>query len=211
MLHPEAVKTTTLELLKLLQKKEYLEGFHLVGGTALALYYGHRISVDIDLFSNFDFDAEHLLENIQQDFSYQLYSTAQYTLKGRIENINVDIIAHRYPYLQSPHDMGGISMLSVQDIIAMKLNAISVSGQRTKDFIDIYYSFENYSIGEMVEFYKIKYDQQNASHVLKSLIYFDDVDSVDWPILIKDPELKWATVKKRIEKEVIQFVEKDDQ
>jgi len=57
----------------------------------------------------------------------------------------------------------------------------------------------------------IKYNQQNAAHVLKSLIYRDDINLADWLILIRDPELKWATVKKRIEKEVIQFVKNDYQ
>lgn len=211
MLHSEAVRSSTLELLKSLQHKEYLNGFYLVGGTALALYYGHRFSFDMDLFSNFAFNAEQLLENIQHDYSYQLFSTAKYTLKGHIGDINVDIIAHRYPYLQEPKTIEDISLLSEQDIVAMKLNAISISGQRTKDFIDIYYAFEHNTISDMLDFYKIKYNQQSATHVLKSLIYFDDIDLADWPILIRDPELKWATVKKRIEKEVIQFVRNDYQ
>ncbi len=51
MLHTEAVKASTLELIKTLQNKEYLGDFYLVGGTALSLYIGHRRSIDIDLFS----------------------------------------------------------------------------------------------------------------------------------------------------------------
>jgi hypothetical protein len=58
----------------------------------------------------------------------------------------------------------------------------------------------------MIEFYKAKYNQQDASHVLKSLIYFDDVDLADSLVLVKDPDLKWETVKNKIEKEVIRFV-----
>ena len=57
MLHHEAVDTPTLELIKSLQDKEYLNGFYLVGGTALAMQLGHRKSIDIDLFSNFSFDT----------------------------------------------------------------------------------------------------------------------------------------------------------
>ena len=51
MLPAKAVETTVLELIKSLQSKLYLKDFYLVGGTALALYLGHRKSVDIDLFS----------------------------------------------------------------------------------------------------------------------------------------------------------------
>ena len=57
MLHKEAIDGATLGLLKSLQSKQYLKGFYLAGGTALALYNGHRRSVDIDLFSDFAFDT----------------------------------------------------------------------------------------------------------------------------------------------------------
>jgi hypothetical protein len=179
-----------------------------VGGSALALYYGHRRSDDIDLFSKDNFDAKQLLEQIHQDFSYQLSYTAKSLLKGTISGVKVDVIAHRYPFLRDPITVDSISLLSEEDIIAMKLNAVSISGQRSKNFIDIYYGLKTYTISDMIDFYKTKYNQQDASHVLKSLIYFDDVDLADWPVLVKDPDLKWETVMNKIEKEVIQFVNK---
>jgi hypothetical protein len=203
MLQTNAVEAPTLELIKSLQNKSYLNGFYLVGGTALALKLGHRKSIDIDLFSNFSFDASELLEQIHQDYSYQLFYTASNTLKGCIENINVDILAHRYQLVAEPDIISGIASLSIPDIIAMKLNAISTSGQRSKDFIDIYYLLEQYILEDMLGFYKKKYNQDNLSFILKSLIYFDDVDLSDWPVLIVNPKLKWGDVKKRIEKEVL--------
>jgi len=206
MLHTETIESSALELLKSLQQKEYFQNFYLVGGSALALYYGHRRSDDIDLFSKDNFDAKQLLEQIHQDFPYQLSYTAESTLKGTISGVKVDVIAHRYPFLRDPITVDSISLLSEEDIIAMKFNAMSISGQRSKDFIDIYYGLKNYTICDMIDFYKTKYNQQDASHVLKSLIYFDDVDLADWPVLVKDPDLKWETVMNKIEKEVIQFV-----
>ena len=47
MLYTETVEKSTLELIISLQSKTYLNQFHLAGGTALALYLGHRKSVDI--------------------------------------------------------------------------------------------------------------------------------------------------------------------
>ncbi len=72
MLYKEAVDASTLDLLKSLQSKQYLKGFNLTGGTALALYYGHRKSVDIDLFSDFSFDTSVILENLVQDFDFSI-------------------------------------------------------------------------------------------------------------------------------------------
>ena len=198
MLHKETVDQSTLELLNQLQQKEYLKGFYLVGGTALALKMGHRKSVDLDLFSNFNFDAVQLLDNLTTDFSFTLFFSANNTLKGSINQVQVDILAHRYPMVYDPIITENICMLSVEDIAAMKLNAISVSGQRVKDFIDIYFLLDTYSIGEMIGFYKKKYSQYNEANVLKSLCWFEEVDLSDWPVLLKTPKLRWGTVKKTI-------------
>jgi hypothetical protein len=198
MLHKETVDTTTLELLIQIQQKEYLKGFYLVGGTALALKIGHRKSIDIDLFSNFNFDAGRILDNLSADFPFKLFFSANNTIKGSIDQVQVDIIAHRYPLVCEPLNIENILMLSVEDIVAMKLNAISTSGQRVKDFIDIYYLLEEYPVAEMISFYKKKYSQYNEVNVLKSLTWFEDVDLSEWPVLLKAPKLQWDTVKKRI-------------
>lgn len=137
MLFKEAVDASTLELLKSLQSKQYLKGFYLAGGTALALYNGHRKSVGIDLFSAFSFDTAQMLENLVQDFDFVLLFSAPNTLTGTINNVKIDIIAHRYHLIYDPVTEDGINILSEQDIVAMKLNAISTSGQRIKDFIDL--------------------------------------------------------------------------
>lgn len=208
MLQTEAIDPATLELIKSLQSKNYLDGFYLVGGTALALYSGHRLSIDIDLFSNFSFDTAELIEFLQQDFPVQLYHTATNTIKGSIEKVTFDIIAHRYPYLTEPSVVDGIRILSEPDIIAMKLNAISSSGQRSKDFIDIYFILEEkrFSVAEILKFYRSKYQQESDMHIIKSLIYFDDVDLADWPVLLKKPHLKWDDVKKKIGEEILSYM-----
>ncbi|MEI6885338.1 MAG: nucleotidyl transferase AbiEii/AbiGii toxin family protein [Bacteroidota bacterium] len=107
------------------------------------------------------------------------------------------------PYMKDFYLVGGtadgISLLSMPDIAAMKLNAISLNGQRVKDFIDIYFLLEKYSIGQMLGFYRKKYTLQNDTIVLKSLAWFEDVELADWPVIIKEPKLTWTKVKKRLQ------------
>jgi hypothetical protein len=206
MLHTEAVDDTTLELIELLQGKEYLKGFHLCGGTALSLYYGHRKSFDIDMFSNFTFDASFVIGEIIRDFQFQLSYSASETIRGFIGDVKVDLIAHKYKYLEEPYKAGEMTLLSEKDICAMKLNAIAVSGQRIKDFADIWYLLQKFNVSEMVGFYKAKYDQQNEAIILKSLIYFDEVDISDMPVLISNPGLKWTVIRKEIEKKVLEYI-----
>lgn len=208
MLHTKTVERSTLELLKQLQKKPYLQDFYLVGGTALALDLGHRRSIDLDLFSDFSFDVIQLLENLQNDFNYTLFFSATNSLKGSIDNIKIDIMAHRYTLIRKPITSEGVSMLSIPDIIGMKLNAISGSGQRVKDFIDIYFLLKSISLDKMISFYKEKYPQNNESIVLKSLVYFDDIDFSDWPVIISEPLLKWNTVATTLKEQVVSYSRK---
>jgi hypothetical protein len=88
----------------------------------------------------------------------------------------------------------------------MKLNAISISGQRVKDFIDIYYLLKSYSVSDMVRFYKNKYASFNEVNVLKSLVWFEDTDLSDWPVLLKNTQLKWAEVMKKIRLETQKYL-----
>ena len=205
MLYKEAVDPSTLELLKSLHSLQYLRGFYLVEGTALALYNGYRKSVDLDLFSDFAFDTSVMLENLTQDFDFRLLYSAANTLKIAIGETEVDIIAHRYSLLNKPVTEENITLLSEPDIIAMKLNAISTSGQRIKDFVDIYFLLDKYDLKSMLDFYSKKYNQQNDLLILKSLIYFDDVQESEWPVLIKEPGLKWKDVKRKIQRKVIDY------
>jgi predicted nucleotidyltransferase component of viral defense system len=62
MLRTETVEESTLELLKNLQSEKFLNDFILVGGTALSLQLGHRMSVDLDFFTLVDFDSNLLIE-----------------------------------------------------------------------------------------------------------------------------------------------------
>lgn len=211
MLYTKAIDKNTLELIKSLQAKSYLKDFYLAGGTALALFMGHRKSLDIHLFSDFSFDASSMVESIHQDYSFQIFQISANTIKGNIEGINVDIIAHRYQLLNKPVEEESIRILSEPDILAMKLNAISISGQRSKDFIDLYFELKEnrYKLNEIISFYKLKYKQDNDMHVLKSLIYFDDVDLSYWPVLLRNKELKWNDIKLFIEKETLKISNSD--
>ncbi len=205
MLHKETVDKSTQELLIDLQQKPYLNGFYLAGGTALALYLGHRKSIDLELFTNIDFEAGQLLENLSADFSFNLFFSAKSTIKGSVNQVQLDILAHRYPLIKEPVAIENIFLLSIEDIIAMKLNAIAVSGQRVKDFIDIFFLLESYTVKQMVEFYKKKYSQFNEVNILKSLCWFEDVDISGWPILLINPTLKWETIKKTLENAVVSY------
>jgi len=207
MLFKNTIQASALELLRALQSSPALNSFYLAGGTSLALQIGHRKSVDLDLFTSNDFDANNLLEYLEQNFGFRLDYSDIITLKGSIENIKIDLISHKYPFVESYIEIENIRLFSIPDIAAMKLNAIAGNGTRSKDFIDIYFILQRYSVEEILDFYEAKYKTRNLFHVVKSLIYFDDINTQDWPEMILEKELTLSKVKTEIQEKVSRFME----
>jgi hypothetical protein len=80
MFSKEAIGSRTLELLKELQFASVLKDFHLAGGTSLAMKIGHRLSIDLDLFTQNDFHSKLLLEYLEESFGFKLnFSSKKYT------------------------------------------------------------------------------------------------------------------------------------
>jgi hypothetical protein len=205
MFPKEAVEKSTIDLIAKLQSCDYLQGFVLAGGTALALQIEHRKSVDIDLFSKKDFNPEIMTLKLERDFNFNTDLIEENTLKGSINGIKTDILTHPYKDITEPLSQANMLIFKKEDIAAMKINAISVSGNRSKDFIDIYFLLDFFTIEQMIGFYLTKYSQRNSFHAVKSLIYFNDLSTKDWPVMIKQPSLKLSQVKKRIEQEVNKY------
>lgn len=199
MLHkePDLISSETFLLIQQLQALPLLKNFYLVGGTALTLQLGHRNSIDIDLFTASDFNAEEITDLLAMEFSFSQVFIRKNTVIALVNNIKTDFIKHPYKNIQPPITEDGITFLSKEDIAAMKLNAIVNSGQRLKDFIDIYFLLEYFSINNMLEFFEKKYPNMNALIALKALAYFGDIDeAIDPPKLAKP--LPFKKIKKRI-------------
>lgn len=200
MLQKEVIEPSTLQLLKVLQADSMFAQFHLAGGTGLALQLGHRLSVDLDLFSLTPFDSDFYLEYLEKSYQFALDFSASSTLKGSIKGIKVDFIAHSYNLIVPVVETDQVRIYSLADIAAMKVNAIAGNGTRSKDFVDLYFLLDQFSITQMLGFYETKYKDRNTFHALKSLNYFDEVDLADWPVLIKNKKVTWDKVKTTIDK-----------
>lgn len=97
MLHTGAVESHTLSILKKLMRVEKLNSFYLVGGTCLALRYGHRQSVDIDLFSVTDFTNDDLLQILQAEKIPFEYKSSKNPIVqfGYIDNVKIDFVGNK--------------------------------------------------------------------------------------------------------------------
>ena len=200
MLHFNTVESETLKLLRDLQAHGECQHFSLAGGTALSLHLGHRISIDLDLFTQDQFDSSALFESFRDSELFrnavascsQTVNSLSMFIKTEGEEVKVDFIRHHYPLLRSVQCIDDVRIFSVQDIAAMKLNAIANRGSK-KDFFDVHSLLELFSLTELLAFFEEKYAQINSFTVLKSLTYFDDAEADPEPLSLVDTS--WHEVK----------------
>ncbi len=195
MLHLNTIDESTHDVLLSLLHKEYLKEFSLVGGTSLSLRYGHRKSIDIDLFSTKEFDPSILDELIKVDYPEYMYrGNNRYMLFCNIGTVKSDIIYHPFELLSPVETMDNIRMFSVEDVAAMKMFAICKRGTK-KDFYDVWALLQHFTPKKLVDFFIQKYGSEKLIFLKKSIVYFEEADISEEPeILVK--ELNWEKVKK---------------
>ena len=207
MLHYSTIEPRTLDILKGLMQIPALKDFNLVGGTALSLYYGHRLSVDLDLFSTTSFENETIIQPIEEKFPGFTYRNTHNPigLFGFIDQVKVDFVKHHhFSLIENINLFDGIRICSEPDIIAMKIAAILKRGVK-KDFWDIAELLKHYSVQDMINFYSKKYpNQQLLISIPHALTYFIDAEESEDPISLKGQT--WPAVKKFIQQQVNEYL-----
>lgn len=203
MLYYETIDAATLELLRKLMAIPLFSSLRLAGGTSLALQYGHRKSIDIDLFGNIDIDRDSLSQALSETGEVKLVNSRTNIHVYTINGVKVDIVNYPYPWIDELINQDGLRLASAKDIGAMKLAAITGRGTK-KDFIDLYELLKHYTLAELMKFYEQKYPDGSLFLVLKSLVYFEDAEAEITPFLLK--EYSWENVKEYIRKAHIEYM-----
>lgn len=205
MLYKETVNKELWELLQKLMKDENLKDFNLVGGTALSLMIGHRLSIDIDLFTTKDFNEGKMLAYLGNQYPVEIREMFKNTILMNIgtdiNKVKVDILTHQYPLQQPIQSKDGVRLASLQDIGAMKLHAIFQNGSRIKDFVDIYFLLEHHPLKTYFEAYERKYNG-NATLAAYGLLHYKNIDWEEKVKMMKGKEKDWNRMKERLEKAV---------
>jgi hypothetical protein len=211
-LYKNTVSQQLWDTLDALMSLDALKSFNLVGGTALSLQLGHRISTDIDLFSDSEYgsiDFKAIDKALERNFSYVHYIFKSKNTIGKSyfignsekTSIKLDLFyTDRFIRPISEHE--GIRMSSIEDIIAMKFEVISQQG-RKKDFWDIHELLDKFSLDDMYNFYITRYEYGTLRHnMLKKLTDFGFADNDFDPICLKGKY--WEIIKLDLEKVVSQ-------
>lgn len=186
---------------------------YLAGGTALALQIGHRTSVDFDFYTSKHFKNGALIKIIKKispELKIKIIRDTDDTFEAILNSrVRFSIFYYYYKLLKEIVSVENVAVVSLEDIAAMKLIAISQRGKR-RDFIDFYYLLKIFNLQEIMKSAEKKYPDFDIYNGLRGLLYFKDADD-DLEISrikIFDKKLSWKKIKMEIEKKVKEFNKK---
>lgn len=197
--HTETLPQKTAQLVEQLHDKQplFLNDVYLSGGTGLSLQLGHRESEDLDFFCKHSFEPLQIEQQLQQLGALDQTELEEGTLNTFLSDVKLQFLEYKYPLLEPLSDWKGMKISSILDIACTKLQTVSMRGSK-KDFVDLFFIFDKYSLTDLLQESQKKYEQTNynQAHILKSLIYFEDADGQPMPRMIK--EATWDAVKQRM-------------
>jgi len=205
MLSIQTVKPECLALLKELMNLEELKDFRLAGGTALSLRLGHRISIDLDLFTNQRFEVMEFITYLNVYFNERIKigGSNKYGVFTSIDGIKVDFLYRYEKFINKEDTYDGLRISSLEDIGAMKIQA-AVNRVSKKDYYDLFELLNVYTFAELIDFYSKMYTNHDVGGTLKSLSDFSEVDLDEEPISLR--EVSWDFIKDRISTEIRNYI-----
>ncbi|HAF29404.1 MAG TPA: hypothetical protein DCG75_10195 [Bacteroidales bacterium] len=205
MLHYSTIDASTLELLKKLQGDNAFSSTRLAGGTSLALQIGHRKSIDLDLFGHIDEDLYSISEKINKLGKVTTLKNNKNLHIYLINSIKVDLVNYPYPWIDKAIIEDNLILAGKKDIAAMKLAAITGRGAK-KDFIDLCFLLNYFSLSEMISFFKEKFKDGSEFLVIKSLSFFEDADQDEEPVMLETHN--WKKTKTTITNHLKEYLTK---
>jgi predicted nucleotidyltransferase component of viral defense system len=186
---------------KLMEAKEFNQ-FRLVGGTALSLYCGHRMSVDIDLFTEAEYgtiDFDGIDDYLVKQFTYVDFNKLpvgmgkSYFVGYDSQNaIKLDLY-YTEPFIDNVVEIDAIRMATIEEIIAMKIDVIQSTG-RKKDYWDLHELKDQYNIKDMLAFHLKRYPYtHNEKQILNNFVDFKEANDDFDPVCLRDKY--WEFIK----------------
>jgi predicted nucleotidyltransferase component of viral defense system len=197
----KALYKSTADVLTSLSKLPVMRDFVLVGGSGLALYLNHRLSEDLDFFTNKKFSKDNIFQNLTNEYNYKTVNITNNQIDLLINNIKVTFCYQDNELLNRKEKLiNNISIAQLDAIISMKIVTIFLRA-KYRDYYDLYYYAEKFGVEKLFELGRINISGFSDKILEKSLVYIDD---------ITDESINYLEPKKRLSINEIQnfFIDK---
>jgi predicted nucleotidyltransferase len=201
--HWNTVKPILKDVLTVLMRSSLFDPFRLVGGTSLSLQIGHRMSDDIDLFTDHPYesiDFAAIDKFFRETFGYvsdiptgPVGMGVSYLVgPTKDDTVKIDLF-YTDTFIQPALQLGPYRLATVEEIIAMKIDILQRKA-RKKDFWDLDELLEKYSIQQMITLHKQRYPHGHDEKVIReNLVDFQGADEDFTPICLKGKH--WELIK----------------
>lgn len=203
MVYWNTVNDKLKDCLLLLMNNNLFERFRLVGGTALSLQLGNRISIDIDLFTDATYgsiDFKEIDAFLINHFPYVFGVNDMPVAMGKSYRVGKDAdnavkldFYYTDEFIFKPLVADGIRMATAEEILAMKIDVVQRSG-RKKDFWDLHELMEYFSFPEMLALHQQRYPYNHDPLLItRNMINFESADQDPDPVCLKGKH--WELIK----------------
>lgn len=171
----------------------WLSSFRLSGGTSLSLLLGHRISYDLDLFTDSKFNLQELIQQTQIAFpnselirlQNQKSFAGNYGASFLLEGIKTDFYYWNTKFFTQPVTEESLRLTDMRELAAMKLEAVLTRTEK-KDFYDLAAIFDYYSLTECLRFFSQRYPFINRRLPFDALTKIDTAAESEPIICLKN-------------------------
>lgn len=191
--HPEILSQSALALLPELAKIDRLEGFTLIGGTALSLYLGHRQSIDFDFIA-----PKSLPQNSYLEFkklapeTFQLFQAQPGSVEFSIKGVKIFLWENYYPLTRDKAKFQQLTIANPIDIGLLKL--LALQGRIAwKDIVDLYFiDQEVIPIQELLNLYQTSFSKEYEQLYvdLKLSLNFCELNKSIKPKMLKEVQFE---------------------
>ena len=190
----EVLPEPTRKLLDKFSSENLPAKSYLGGGTAIALWLGHRQSVDLDWFTSQEFDEKMWQMKWETELGFTLRGRDWQTLNGEIESVKTALYFYKYPLIDKTISYNNLKIGGLKDLAAMKMDTVISRGTK-RDFIDLYFLTKKFGARQMFEFYDYKYGNLADRELMirKALVYFREADEDEMPRMLIP--VNWEVVK----------------
>lgn len=200
-LHYKVLPPHTKQLVDWLRKQSFIEHFYLAGGTAIALYFGHRTSQDLDFFCDDSFNSDDLQAALTKFGHFETFKNLTNTLTGELDKVKISFFKIPDKPIRSFLTLDSLRIADLLDLALMKILAISDRGTK-RDFIDLYLLCQRFMpLEKLLEKLPEKYGRwkYNLTHIILSLGYFEDAEPDEPPYMFEP--ISWNAIKTFFHKE----------
>jgi len=183
--------------------------FYLAGGTGLALRLGHRVSLDLDLFSAQNALGEEerrtLLDALNASGPLKIKGAKDGTCHLDLGGTPVSLFHYAYPMLERSQSWRGLEVASLEDIAAMKLSAVLGRGSK-KDFVDLYELCQRPGLARIMTAggRKFPLHADFPMQAARALLYFEDAEKEPMPRMLGTAT--WEDMKSYFESRIPKYV-----